>query len=226
LLSDDRVALLPYCHKQHRTGPAAMTADMPWTYRHAVNPVEHGDREYSPSGVDQIVQDENRLRSSTAGDFGMCWALSAIGHQLKAEPELVENALQLIVAHADKQVLVSAASLMATILLDGVPRDQLRSPIRFPVSFSLPNDVEAEDRHAWQENVKVASAVVSAYAARDPDAIEEAAAALHGEGVFEVLAVLVAATARKLERHATWFGEALRCTEMPTPDPTRLATQE
>ncbi|MCP2199938.1 hypothetical protein [Lentzea flava] len=203
-----------------------MTADAPRKHGHAVNAVEQGDPEYSPSGVDQIVQDENRLRSRTAGDFGMRWALSAVGHQLKAESELVEDALQLIVAHEDKQVLVSAASLMATILLDGVPRDQLRSPIKLPVSFALPNDIEAEDRHAWQENVKVASAVVSAYAARDPDAIEEAVAALHGDGVFEVLAVLVAAAARKLERHATWFGEALRCTEVPTTGSTGVATQE
>ncbi len=203
-----------------------MTADTPRIYSRAVNPIEHGDREYAPSGVDQIVQDENRLRRSTAGDFGMRWALSAVGHQLKAESELVEDALQLIVTHEDEKVLVSAASLMATILLDGVPRDQLQSPIRFPVSFSLPDDTEAEDRHAWQENVKVASAVVSAYAARDPDAIKEAVAALHGDGVFEVLAVLVAAAARKLERHAIWFSEALHCTEMAATDPTRLATQE
>lgn len=203
-----------------------MTADTPRMYSQGVKPVEPGDREYSPSGVDQIVQDENRLQSRTAGDFGMRWALSAVGHQLKAEPELVEDALQLIIAHEDKQVLVSAASLMATILLDGVPRDQLRSPIKFPVSFSLPNDIESDDRHAWQENVKVASGVVSAYAARDPDAIEEAVAALHGDGAFEVLAVLVTAAARKLERHATWFGEALRCTEMPTSGPTGLAPQE
>lgn len=202
-----------------------MTADTPRTCS-AVNPVGQGDREYSPSGVDQIVLDENRLQSRTAGDFGMRWTLSAVGHQLKAKPEPVEDALQLIVAHEDKLVLVSAASLMATILLDGVPRDQLRSPIQFPVYFSLPGDIGTEDRHAWQENVKVASSIVSAYAARDPSAIEEAVAALQGDGVFEVLAVLVAAAARKLERHATWFGEALRSTEMPTADPTRAATEE
>jgi hypothetical protein len=218
LLSGDRFALLLYCHKQNRTGYAVMTADTPRPHSYTVDPVEQGDREYSPSGVDQIVQDENRLRSGTAGEFGMRWALSAVGHQLEAEPELVEDALQFIVAHEDNLVLVSAAGLMATILLDGVPRDQLRSPIKFPMSFSLPNDIEAEDRYAWQENVKVASAVVSAYAARDPDAIEEAVSALHGDGAFEVLVVLVTATARKLERHATWFGEALRCTEMNDED--------
>jgi hypothetical protein len=226
LLSDDRVALRRDCHKQHRTGAAAMTADTPRMYSRGVNPVEQADHEYSPSDVDQIVQDEARLQSSSAGDIGMRWALSAVGHQLRAESELVEHALQLIVVHEDERVVASAAILMAAILLDGVPRDQLRPPIRFPVSFSLPDDIDAEDRHAWLENVKVASAIVSAYAACDPDAVGEAVAALHGDGVFEVLAVLVAAAARKVERHAAWFGEALRHSWMPTTDSTGSAHHE
>jgi hypothetical protein len=207
LLSNDHVDVRTKLGEHRRTGHAAMTAS---------TPAESG---YQPSGMNQIIQDESRLRRGTAGDFGMHWGLFAVGNQLKAESDLVEDAIQLIVAHEDKQVVASAASLLATILLEGVPRDQLRSPIRFPVSFSLPDDVDGEDRLAWQENVKVASAVVSAYAARDPDAIAEAASILCGGGAFEVLAVLVAAAARKLERHATWFSEALRCTETPTTGP-------
>lgn len=216
LLSNDHVDVRTELGKHRRTGHAAMTAN---------TPAESG---YQLSGMNQIVQDEIRLQKGTAGDVGMHWGLFAVGNQLKAEFELVEDAIQLIVAHEDKQVVASAASLMATILLEGVPRDQLRSPIGFPVSFSLPEDVDAEDRLAWQENVKVASAVVSAYAARDSDAIMEAVSVLCGGGTFEVLAVLVAAAARKLERHATWFSEALRCTETPTTPATSnpLADQE
>ncbi|SMC71983.1 hypothetical protein SAMN05660733_01486 [Lentzea albidocapillata] len=143
-----------------------------------------------------------------------------MGHQLKAEPELVEQTLDLIVSHDDEQVLVSAAGLMAKVLLDGVPRDQLRSPVRFPMSFALPDDLDDEDRQAWQQNVIAASVLVSAYATGNPAAIEAAITVLHGEGKFEVLVVLVAAAARKLERHAAWFGEALRCAEIPNQDPT------
>lgn len=217
LLSNDHVDVRTELSEQRRTGHAAMTAN---------TPAESG---YQPTGMNQIVQDEIRLQRGAAGDFGTHWGLFAVGNQLKAESELVEDTIQHIVAHEDKQAVVSAASLLVTILLEGVPRDQLRSPIRFPVSFSLPDDVDAEDRLAWQENVKVASAVVSAYAARDPDAIMEAVSVLSGGGAFEVLAVLVAAAARKLERHATWFSEAMRCTETPTTDPTTsnlLADQE
>ena len=66
---------------------------------------------------------------------------------------------------------------------------------------------------AWQENVKVASTVVSAYAARDAGAIQQAAAVMCRGGEFEVLAILVTAAVHKLSRHASWFGEAMRAAE-------------
>ncbi|WP_439659532.1 hypothetical protein ACSHWB_45395 [Lentzea sp. HUAS TT2] len=178
-----------------------------------------------PSGIDQIAEDEARLQKGNTSERGAYLCLRAIGHQLKARPDGVEDALQLIISQADKQMVVAAASIMAKILLDGVPRDQLQSPIRFPISFHLPGDIDAEDRDAWQQNVRAASAFVSAYATADPIAIEKSIPLLCGEGVFEVLVVLVAAAARKLERHARWFAEALRCSEDQSDDPATSADQ-
>lgn len=180
-----------------------------------------------PSGIDQIAEDEARLQKGNISERGAHLCLRAIGHQLKAEPDGVEDALQLIISQADKRmVVVAAAGIMAKILLDGVPRDQLRSPIRFPISFSLPGDIDPEDRDAWQQNVRAASTFVSAYATADPVAIEESIPLLCGEGTFEVLVVLVAAVARKLERHARWFTEALRCCDDQSDDPANQAVQE
>ena len=104
---------------------------------------------------------------------------------------------------------------MALILLDGVPREQLVSPVEYPISFEVAKDIDPADHLAWQENVKVASAVVSAQAARDALAIEKAMSVMCGAGTFEVLVVLLTSSARKLERHVSWFSEALRCTEPP-----------
>lgn len=187
----------------------------------AVVTLQHSDDSpYVPAGTEQIALDEVRLQKRGLENDATSLCLRALGHQLKAEAELVEQALDLIVSHEDEQVVVSAAGLMTKLLLDGVPRDQLRSPIKFPMSFSVPDDLDDEDRHAWQQNVTAASVLVSAYATGNPDAIEAAITVLRGEGRFEVLVVLVAAAARKLERHAAWFGEALRCAEMPNPGST------
>ncbi|KOV83118.1 hypothetical protein [Nocardia sp. NRRL S-836] len=180
--------------------------------------------EQAQSGFEQIVFDEFRRQQRNVSDLGVQWGLSAVGHQLQTQPTGVEWALELIVTHGDERVLVSAASLMASILLDGVPRDQLMSPVKIPVSFALPGGVDAEDRLAWQENVKVASAVVSAFAARDAAAIEKAISVLRGEGAFEVMVVLVSAAARTLERHAAWLIEAMRCAGMPATEPTSPAS--
>lgn len=181
---------------------------------------EHG---YSPAGFEQIVLDEYRLQQGNVSDFGFQLALSAVGHQMRTEPVGVERAIRLVVTHGDERVIASAASVMASILLEGVPQDQLASPIKFPVSFSLPDGIDGEERLAWQENVKVASAVVSAHAARDPAAIEKAVAIVCGAGTFEVMVVLVFAAARKLERHAAWLIEAMRCSNSPTTGPAAQA---
>ena len=171
--------------------------------------------DYVPGGAEQIVRDELRLRGDARGELGRCWVLSALGHQLRAEPDLVENSLHIVVAHGD-QAVVTAASTLASILLDGVPRAQLTYPIEFPIAFAVPDDADEADRMAWLENVKVASAVVSAYAAGDAGAIQQAAVVLCGDGVLEVLAVLVTAAVRKLDRHVSWFGEAMRAAERST----------
>ncbi|MEU7474373.1 hypothetical protein AB0A63_00200 [Lentzea sp. NPDC042327] len=175
-------------------------------------------QEYPQPGFEQIVIDEFRRQQGNVSDFGIRWGLSAVGHQLLTQPAGVERALQLIEEHEDKRVVASAASLMASILLEGVPRDQLVSPIKFPVSFILPVGVDSEDRRAWQENVKVASAVVSAFGARDADAIQKVISILCGDGAFEVMVVLVSAAARKLERHADWLIEAMRCARTPAAE--------
>lgn len=175
-------------------------------------PDHAADDEYVPCGAEQIVHDERRLRRDVAADVGRRWALCALGHQLRADPELVENSLHIIAAHGE-QAVMDAASLLAAILLDGVPRDQLMCPIEFPITFSVPEGVGDDDRTAWHENVKVASAVVSAYAARNADAIQRAAAVVCGAGAFEVMAVLVTAAVHKLDRHASWFSEAIRAAE-------------
>ncbi|MFS8102661.1 hypothetical protein LFM09_36590 [Lentzea alba] len=174
---------------------------------------EPADIGYVPCGVEQIAQDEARLRQDPDSGLGASWGLRALAHHLQSEPELVERTLQSVVTHADPRIAVSAASILARVLLDGVPQDQLVSPIAFPISFAIPEDVDADDRAAWHENVKVASAFVSAHAARDAVAIQRAASLLGGAGAFEVLVVLVDSAARKLERHAAWFGEALRSAE-------------
>lgn len=83
---------------------------------------------------------------------------------------------------------MAAASTLASILLDGVPRDRLTCPIEFPVTCAVPDDLDDDGRAAWHENVNVASVLVSAYAARDPSAIQLVAGALCGAGVFEVMA--------------------------------------
>ena len=171
--------------------------------------------EYTPCGAEQIVHDELRLRRDAGADIGSRWALCAVGHQLRAAPELVEESLHIIATHGE-QAVVAAVSVLAAMLLDGVPRDQLVCPIEFPVTFTVPEDVGDDDRAAWHENVKVASAVVSAYAARDAGAIGRAAAVVCGAGAFEVMAVLVTAAAHKLDRHVSWFGEAMRAAERST----------
>jgi hypothetical protein len=177
-----------------------------------MTPDDAAGSEYLPCGAEQIVLDELRLHRDAGADIGSRWALCAVGHQLRAEPERVEDSLHIVATHGERAV-VTAASVLAAILLDGVPRDQLVCPIEFPVMFTVPEDVDDDDRTAWQENVKVASAVVSAYAARDAGAIGRAAAVLCGAGAFEVMAVLVTAAARKLDRHASWLGEAMRAAE-------------
>ncbi|MET9225607.1 hypothetical protein [Lentzea sp. NPDC003310] len=210
LLHGRRVGFQGDCCSHHRVGVAAVT-------------LQHSDdSQYAPAGTEQIALDEIRLRKHGLESGATSLCLRAVGHQLKAEPDLVEQALELIVSHDDEQVAVSAASLLAKLLLDGVPREHLRSPISFPMSFSLPDELDDEDRHAWQQNVRAASVLVSAYAAGNPASIEAAITALRGEGTFEVLAVLVTAAARKLERHAAWFGEALRCAELSNSGPTVL----
>ncbi|RAS59002.1 hypothetical protein C8D87_11655 [Lentzea atacamensis] len=175
--------------------------------------LESADDGYEPCGVEQIAQDEARLRQDADSGLGASWGLRALGHHLRSEPELVERTLQSVVTHADPRIVVSAASILARVLLDGVPLDQLVSPVAVPIVFAIPDEVDADDRAAWQENVKVASAFVSAHAARDAGAIRRAASLLGGPGAFEVLVVLVDSAARKLERHAAWFGEALRSAE-------------
>ncbi|MET8763066.1 hypothetical protein [Lentzea sp. NPDC004782] len=170
------------------------------------------DDEYVPCGTEQIVHDDLRLSHDAGSDTGTRWALRALGHQLRAEPELVEHSLHIITTHGDRAV-VAAASILASILLEGVPCDQLTWPIEFPVEFTVPGDLDSDDRAAWQENVKVASAAVSAYATRDAGAIQQAAAVMCRGGESEVLAVLVTAAVRKLSRHASWFGEAMRAAE-------------
>lgn len=177
-----------------------------------MTPDDAAGSEYLPCGAEQIVHDELRLRRDAGADIGSRWALCAVGHHLQAEPELVEDSLHIIATHGE-QAVVAAASVLAAILLDGVPRDQLVCPITFPVTFTVPEDVDDDDRTAWHENVKVASAVVSAYAARDAGAIGRAAAVMCGAGAFEVMAVLVTAAAHKLDRHASWFGEVMRAAE-------------
>ena len=170
---------------------------------------------YEPCVFEQIAQDETRLRQGTSSELGASSGLRALGHHLRSEPEHVERTLQAVVTHADPRIAVASASILARILLDGVPQDQLVSPVAFPIAFAIPDDVDAHDRAAWQENVKVASAFVSAHAARDAVTIRRAASLLSGAGAFEVLVVLVDSAARKLERHAAWFGEALRSAEPP-----------
>lgn len=175
-------------------------------------PDHAADDEYLPCGAEQIVHDERRLRHDAGAEFGRRWVLCALGHQLRADPELVENSLHIIAAHGE-QAVVAASSLLAAILLDGVPRDQLVCPIEFPITFTVPENVGDDDRTAWHENVKAASAVVSAYAARNADAIQRAAIVMCGAGAFEVMAVLVVAAVHKLDRHASWFSEAMRAAE-------------
>lgn len=189
--------------------------------------LEPADGGYVPCGVEQIAQDEARLRQGAGSGLGASLGLRALGHHLQSEPGLVEHVLQSIVTHADPGIAVSAASILARILLDGVPQDQLVSPVAFPIAFAIPDGVDADDRAAWQENVKVASAFVSAHAARDAITIRHAASLLSGVGAFEVLVVLVDSAARKLERHAAWFGEALRSAELPhDAAPSLAATDE
>jgi len=77
--------------------------------------------DYVPCGTEQIVQDELRLHSTARGELDRRWFLSALGHQLRAEPDLVENSLHIVVAHGEHAV-VTAASTLASILLDGIPR--------------------------------------------------------------------------------------------------------
>lgn len=178
----------------------------------SMRPDDASHDEHIPCSAEQIVQDERRLSRDSDTDLGRRWALCAVGHQLRAEPELVENSLHIVSGHGE-QAVMAAASVLASVLLDGVPHDQLACPIEFPVTFTVPEDVDDDDRSAWYENVKVASAVVSAYAARDADAIGRAAAVMCGAGVFEVMVVLVTAAAHKLDRHAFWFGEAMRAAE-------------
>lgn len=137
--------------------------------------LEPADGGYVPCGVEQIAQDEARLRQGAGSGLGASLGLRALGHHLQSEPGLVEHVLQSIVTHADPGIAVSAASILAGILLDGVPQDQLVLPIAFPIAFAIPDDVDADDRAAWQENVKVASAFVSAHAARDAITIRHAA---------------------------------------------------
>ncbi|KJK43581.1 hypothetical protein UK23_32655 [Lentzea aerocolonigenes] len=177
--------------------------------------LEPADGGYVPCGVEQITQDGTRLRQVDHIGLGASWALRALGHHLRSEPELVERTLQSVVNHADPRIAVAAASILARVLLDGIPQDQLVSPVAFPIAFAVPDDVDADDHAAWHENVKVASAFVSAHAARDAVAVQQIASFLGGDGAFEVLVVLVDSAARKLERHAAWFGEALRSAELP-----------
>lgn len=106
------------------------------------------DDGYSPAGFEQIVLDEFRRHQTNVSHFGVRCGLSAVGHQLRSEPADVESALQLVLTNEDKQTLTSAVGLMASILFEGVPRDQLVSPIRFPVSFVIPDGLDAEDRLA------------------------------------------------------------------------------
>jgi hypothetical protein len=183
-----------------------------------MTPDDAADSDYLPCGTEQIVQDDLRLRRDAGADVGRRWALCALGHHLRAEPDLVEESLHIVATHGE-QAVVAAASVLTAVLLDGVPSDQLVCPIEFPVKFTVPEDVDDDDRTAWYENVKVASAVVSAYAAGDAGAIGRAAAVMCGAGAFEVMAVLVTAAAHKLDRHASWFGEAMRAAERSTaPD--------
>ena len=181
------------------------------------------DAGYVPCGVEQIADDEARLQQGADGGLGASAGLRAVGHHLRSEPELVEDVLHSVVTHPDPRIAASTASILARILLDGVPQDQLVSPVAFPIAFAIPDELDAHDRAAWQENVKVASAFVSAHATRDAIAIRHAASLLSGAGAFEVLVVLVDSAARKLERHVAWFGEALRSSESRTQAASSIA---